>query len=85
MSDIAASVELISGVQIDIIMPRAHNYSRAMRKYNNKNEFDLSFFLIEELCLINGGKKDLDFYKNMYCDDYLKIAEVLGNVITVIK
>ena len=40
---------------------------------------------MEELCTINGKKKEISFYLDIMCDDYMKIAEAIGGMITVIR
>ena len=78
-------VKLLDGRECVIIMPMGENYSRAMKKSQLSQEFDLTLFLMEELCRIDGQKMDLSFYKELYCDDYLKIMETLGSAITPIR
>lgn len=77
--------KLLAGSECSVIMPRGINYSRAMRNYADQKELDSAIFLMQELCLIDGEKKEISFYEDMMCDDYMKILEVISNIVTTIK
>ncbi len=81
----AASVELLSGSQCHIVMPRGADYSRASAKFGMQKEFDIVPFLMAELCIIEGEKHPYTFYIEMYCDDYMKIMEKIGQIVSVIR
>lgn len=79
------TMTLISGDSVEIIQPRGMNYARAVYKYRIQKEYDVCPFLMEELVLINGEKKPLQFYLDMFCDDYIKISEKIAEIVTPIQ
>lgn len=78
-------IRLLNGSDCTFIMPTGLNYSRAMKRSQNDNELDITIYLMQEICRIDGLQKTIDFYKELYCDDYIKIMTALSDILTVIK
>jgi len=76
---------LMTGGKVEFIQPRGGNYAKAMRAFSMQKEYDLTIFLMVELVKIDGEFKPLEFYTEMYCDDYVKVATALGDFIAPIK
>lgn len=79
------TITTITGRRCELRMPTGGDYSRASRKFGEQKEFDVVPFLMAELCVIDGEKRDANYYTEMYCDDYIKIMEQLGSLISVVK
>lgn len=83
--EIYTTIKLLEGSEISILLARGSHYSRAMNQYSKQQEFDGTLFLMQELCIVDGQKMHLDYFKNLSCDNYLKIMEALGTMATIIR
>lgn len=83
---IYASGQFLDGREFQIIMPKGRDISRAMRLYSFQSDrpdaLDVIIFFMSELCLIEGEKKDTDFYGKLMIDDYLLICAHIGRLMT---
>ncbi len=76
---------IATGSEVEFITPKGRDYSRAIQKHQRQTEYDLSLFFLAEFCLVDGKKKEIEFYLEMYCDDYVRLIEALTPIITTIK
>lgn len=78
-------VDLGNGDKCELIMPIGGDYSRAMQKYSQQKAYDLSVHLMAEICRIDEEIRDITYFLQLGCDDYLKILEVLNHLLVPIK
>jgi hypothetical protein len=76
---------LRNGDYCSFFMPDGGDYSRAQQKNRMQSEFDISLFLLAEVCRIDSEKKDHTYYASISCDDYLKLCETLATLLTPIQ
>lgn len=72
-----SSVKLLEGVTCDILDITPMVLWRATLNCSLQKEFDITPFVLEQILLFDGEKRDLDYIENLYIDDYLKISEVV--------
>lgn len=85
--EIYDSVSFLDGTVVSFIVPKAREYSKAMFMYsvNNSKGYDITLFMLAEICRVNGQQKSLEYYAELFCDDYVKLLDVLGKLVTPIK
>ena len=65
-----------------MIMPRGFDYVRAIHKHRMQQEYSIELFMMAEFCRVDGEKKPVEYYGEMMCDDFMKLFEVLAEMIT---
>lgn len=86
--EIFKTIKTIGGLKVDFIICRGFHISRANGQYmKNADNDNLDFipFLMVEICLVDGEKKDVDYYLNMLGDDYIYIVDVMNELLQKIN
>jgi hypothetical protein len=83
-TEIFKTIYLIGGQKVDFAICRGVHISRANYKYigsSNKRNLDLVPFLMAEICLVDGKKKDVDYFLSILGDDYIHISEIMNELL----
>ena len=77
----------MNGDKCDIIVPALGDWSRAIEKRANYNNYvgagngvDVFAFIIVEICRFNGQKKEIDFVLKLSGDIYFKLTPILSEL-----
>ncbi len=89
--EIFTTVELLNGDKIDVLFCKGLHMTKAQWKYQFHTqiakdvEYDIVPFIMEQLCLVNGKQKGIEYYVELMIDDYIKISDALQLVINSIS
>jgi hypothetical protein len=85
MDNLYKEVLFLNGDKCQVIKPTVIEISRAFKKYNQQcnddDALDMYPFLMEQFCLFNGIKKELNFILKLNSDVYFQLLPVLAELI----
>jgi len=79
---ILETITLLNGDELTILMPKGWDIIQVtvIRQFNDP-EYDTSMlivYFIEQICRVNGEKKEADYYGELPAEEYVRIAEIVG-------
>lgn len=81
-------ITLMTGAEVEMLLCRGVHLAKAQYRHAqaqadpNAEKFELTIYLMSELCLVNGEKKEIEYFLELMCDDFMKIMNEMNDILT---